>query len=274
VRWLLTPSLAKGMVEIPSMNDPGTVVEIDGKVVTVSAADAQKGIGLPIGRHKVTIMAPNLPPYTTSVDVVADAATPVSAPVDPFGAKDTLALYVGAEGAGNIALRDWNLGSNSYVSQDGTRGAHPGSSGMAGVRVGLRIVPRFSVEGEFAFMELPNSLGSSSGVTYDLNAVYAFLTGRWTPVVEGGVGVYQVVSGKLGSDQDVRVHLGVGARVKILEWLSARVDVRDVASRGFDGVGSNNVEIIGGLEAFVWHKKPAALSVEPAAKNESKSIVF
>ena len=249
---------ATGKITIPEATAPGTTVTIDGKPVNMTPADAAAGLGLPAGRHVITVTAPNKPPWTTTVDVGAGVAVPVLPPV----MTEPQSLYAGLDGAGNVALRNWHLGSNSYVSRDGSRGIYPGSSPMAGLRVGYRIIPRLAVEGEVYWIGLPNQLdGSSQGVTYDANVLFSILKGKWTPTVEGGLGAYQVVAGGLGSDVTLRGHLGVGLRGRITDWLFLRVDARDVVSRGFDSLGSNNLEAVAGLEVVVWTRHPAPAPV-------------
>lgn len=255
---LATALIATGKVKIADAAVPGTIVTIDGAVVDITPADATAGVGLPAGHHVITVTAPGKAAWTTSVDVGPGAEVRVVAPP----VAESSSLYAGLEGAGNVPLRSWHLGSNSFVSQDGTRGVHPGASPMAGVRVGYRIVPRFAVEGELCWLGLPNQLDSSSqGLSYDANALFSIFRGKWTPTVEGGVGAYQVVAGELGTDVSFRGHLGAGLRGPLTSWLFLRADVRDVVSRGFDSFGANNVEAMVGVETVVWQRRPAGAAV-------------
>ncbi len=127
----------------------------------------------------------------------------------------------GSKGAGSIVLRDWNLGSNAFVAQDGVHGVYPGSSGTAGARVGVQVVPRLAIEGEIEWVGLPNALDSSQGLTYGLNVPFHILKGDWTPIVEAGFGAYQVISGKLGAAVEARGHLGIGVRGKLSDRIGS-----------------------------------------------------
>jgi len=266
---LSTALLATGRVKIPVA--AGSVVRIDGKVVALTPEDAAKGVGLPVGRHEVTVTNEGAPPWTTTIDVVADSDVMVSVPKNdaPVSTTSLPAIYVGVQGAGNVALREWNLGSNAFISRDGAHGIHPGTSALAGARVGVQVLPRLAVEGEFHWIGLPNQVDTSQGLTYGANVVFNVLKSNWTPIVEAGFGAYQVVSGKLGSDVSPRVHVGIGLRGKLTDSLSLRLDVRDVASRGFDSTGSNNVEFLGGLEMLLWRPQPSpsASAAAPASRS-------
>jgi hypothetical protein len=255
---LATSLTATGKIKLADAVAPGTIVTIDGKVVDMTPADATAGLGLPAGHHVITVAAPDKAPWTTTVDVGAGAEVPVVAPP----ATEYQSLYAGLDGAGNVPLRSWHLGSNSFVSQDGSRGIYPSASPMAGLHVGYRIIPRLAVEGEIYWLGLPNQLDSGSqGLSYDANVLFSILKGKWTPTVEGGLGAYQVVAGELGSDVSMRGHLGAGLRGPLTDWLSLRVDVRDVVSRGFDSLGANNVEAMAGVEIVVWQRRPAPAPV-------------
>ncbi len=237
--------LEKGRLTIP--NAPGTVVMIDGKIVALSADDATNGIGLTPGRHEVTVTVGDQQPRTSVVEVRPGEAVSVGTDKPEDGAYGSRSLYLELMGGGNLALRDWKLGSNAFRSQNGG-GITPKSSGMVGLRVGLQISPRFAAEVEVAWIALPNALDTSHGLVYDANLVYHLMPTRWTPVLEAGVGAYQVISGSLGTDVAPRGHLGVGVRGKVTRWFAVRADVRDVVSKGFEAPGSNNLELLAGAE--------------------------
>lgn len=231
----------------------GSVVRIDGKIVAVSPEEATRGINLAPGRHEISITTGDDPPRVSIIDVQPGQTIALGLPADsgPAGAFPRRALYFEALGGGNITLRDWRFGANSFRSQGGQARYSPTSSAMAGARVGFQVTPRFAVETEAFWMSLPNELDTSHGLSYGINAVYHLLPTRVTPVVEGGVGIYQVLTGNLGADLSPRAHLGVGLRARVKKWLSLRVDVRDVVSKGFETGGSNNLELLGGAELFL-----------------------
>ena len=106
-------------------------------------------------------------------------------------------------------------------------------------------------------MGLPNQLdsGLGHGLSTDGNVLFHILAGAWTPVVELGAGSYEVLSSKLGKDADLRLHAGIGLRGKINERLDVRVDVRDVVTDGFDKSLGNNLELLLGVETYLWESK-------------------
>ncbi len=255
-----TLAAAIGRLAVPTV--AGTIVAIDGKVVAMSADDAAKGIGLPTGRHEITITLPNRPPRTSVVEVGAGDSVPLpseqpqdkvaaAAPAAPNPGYPPRGFYVSLQGGGNLVLRPWKLGTNAFQAQNGVDGAHAGSSGIAGVRLGYHVLARLAVEIEVDWVGLPNRLGASQGTSYELTALFHVLRGKWTPIVEGGAGAYQVVAGPLGQGVAGRAHLGVGFRGLLKDWLSVRIDARDVVSTGFESGGANNVELLAGLEAFI-----------------------
>jgi hypothetical protein len=148
-------------------------------------------------------------------------------------------------------LRDWDLGANAVVAQNGTARITPGSAEMAGLRVGLQLTPRVAIETEAQWMALPNSLDTSQGLSYGVSALWHVMRTEWTPIVEGGAGIYQVISGSLGTDLSARADLGVGVRGRLARWLAIRADVRDVVSKGFSGP-SDNLELLAGAEALFF----------------------
>lgn len=238
--------LAKGRVAIPVA--AGTIVMVDGKVVTLSPQDAAQGVGLLPGRHEVTVTVGNADPKTSIIDVRANEVIAFDADKLDGGAFNARSMYVELVGGGTLTLRDWNLGSNAFVAQNGTVGLAPKSSGMGGIRVGYQVSARFAAELEAAYISLPNRLDTSHGLTYNVNLVYHLMATRWTPILEGGVGAYQVFSGNLGNDVAMRGHLGLGLRGRVTRSIAIRADVRDVVSKGFESGGSNNLELLAGAE--------------------------
>jgi hypothetical protein len=259
-----------GELTVPTI--PGTVLTVDGKVVDPKSIDANGRLRLPVGRHEVTLKIGGRPEWTKIVEIKSDApvalapppppaapppAPPPVAPTKPAPAAppsegfSASSLYVGAEGGGNLVLRHWALGSGTYRLADGTHRVVPTSSAMAGVHVGYQLFSRLALEAEGHWVQLPNRVDTSHGVTYSLNVPFHVLKGSWTPIVEAGVGAYQVLSGRVGADLDPRVHAGLGLRGRLGSWLALRADVRDVITNGFNGGRANNLELFAGVEIFL-----------------------
>jgi hypothetical protein len=225
------------------------VVRVDGQVV-----DGDKQVfALAPGRHEVAVTEGDEPVRTSVVDVVPGQTVALELPAEEAasGAFPKRALYVGVVGGGNVTLRDWDLGANAFQAQSGAARFTPGSAEMAGLRVGLQVTPRVAIETEAQWMSLPSALDTSQGITYGVAALWHVLRTEWTPVLEAGAGLYQVVSGRLGADLSGRASLGAGVRGRLARWLAIRADVRDVVSKGFSGP-SDNLELLAGAEALFF----------------------
>ena len=178
------------------------------------------------------------------------APPPPAPPPPPREGFPARGIYGGVAGGGNLTLVEWNLGTD-------TKGAYPTSSATAGVRVGVQLVPRLAIEGEARWVGLPNRLddGLGHGLATDVNVLFHVLAGKWTPIVEAGAGSYEVLSSKLGADADLRLHAGVGVRGQLLKRLYVRAEVRDVITDGFDKSIGNNLELLFGVETYLWETK-------------------
>jgi outer membrane protein OmpA-like peptidoglycan-associated protein len=158
------------------------------------------------------------------------------------------AIYLGVDGGGNVLLRGWDFGWNS---RDG--GLSPKSGGLVGGRFGVHILPQLAAELEVAFLPLESTDDAfSPAMSYDIQLLFHILKTRWSPVVEGGIGGYHSIGDSLGGDFDPRAHIGLGVRGLLLDWLALRVDVRTVFSDGYSAPGSVNLEMIAGLDFFLW----------------------
>ena len=233
-----------GFMTIP--DERGIVVTIDGAVVDATAAG---GIRLLVGSHEVSITGPNRAPWTTRVEMGKDQKVTVEPPKSLRGFRSP-AVYLGLEGGANLVLTPWNLGTNASVAANGTKYT-PGTSGLAGLRVGVQVVPRLAIEAEVHWVGVPSYFATSEALSYDVNALVHVFRGGFTPIVEGGAGVYQVVSGGLGAEARVRGHLGIGYLGRLNDRFSLRVDVRDVLTVGFTAP-ADNIEVLGGAELVLW----------------------
>jgi hypothetical protein len=231
----------------------------------LSAEETSAGVMLTVGRHEVTFTVGNKPPVTKIVFVAANAEVAVEAPTDapapppvkpvppppvPRVGFPARGIYGGIAAGGNLTLVEWNLGTD-------TKGAYPTSSATGGVRVGLQLIPRLAVEGEARWVGLPNRLddGLGHGLATDVNVLFHVLAGTWTPIIEAGAGSYEVLSSKLGKDADLRLHAGVGVRGQVSKRLYVRAEVRDVVTDGFDKSIGNNLELLLGVETYLWETK-------------------
>jgi len=250
----LTPATGRVNMPLP----PGAMVSINGQPVEAVGTLDETGMRLPPGEHTLLVRAPGQEPYEKTVTVPAggevDLKLPTPKPPAAPRARPRIklarksAFYVGVEGSWNFVLRKWDLGENAFQSQDGMTFFAPGSSALGGLRVGYQPWESLSLETEIHYVGLPNSIDTSTGLTYGVNALYQFLDdGRVKPFVQGGAGVYHVVAGALGGQVDLRGHVGVGVRGQLSERFLLRADLRNVFTDGFTNTG-NNVEFLTGLE--------------------------
>jgi outer membrane protein OmpA-like peptidoglycan-associated protein len=206
-------------------------------------------------------------PRSTLLAVLA-AACSLLAPARARAEFPDPAFYIGIFGGENLVLRDWDLGGNAH--QAGTQQMPfgpgpgrdsattsdllPGHSLVGGLRLGVQVMPRLSIEGEVALLPISSTArGSNTALFWDVNVLIHLLRSSWTPVIEFGAGAYHNLSGDLGKDMDPRIHVGLGLRGLLTRWLALRVDVRDVITDGFDTVGGNNLEILVGVDFLVCH---------------------
>ncbi|HEY3352099.1 MAG TPA: OmpA family protein [Polyangia bacterium] len=167
-------------------------------------------------------------------------------------------LYIGVDGGAMFRLRGWDLG-DSTTQYPGGKG-----EGQVGLRLGMHLLPQLALEGELAYVPLLHRGDRNTLLAYDLNLLFHFMKGNWSPTAAIGFGAYSTVKGNLGKDTDPRLHVGLGVRGLVTSWMALRIDVRDVISDGFDNGGSNNIEVLGGIDFFVWGGKPA---VKPADRD-------
>jgi OOP family OmpA-OmpF porin len=160
-------------------------------------------------------------------------------------------LYIGAGGGYNLRLFDWELGRD--VKRDGNWPGQAKSSAIGQLRLGYQIIPQLAIELAGSYLPIQASYNNNwnAAVKGELNALFHFLSGDWTPFILLGGGVYYLHSGSLGRDLDAPVfHGGLGLRGLLVPWLALRIEARDVVSDGFDGKLSNNVEMLVGLDLF------------------------
>lgn len=252
----LSPKLAPVTGRLKSVAPAGLAITVDGKPVTAAALAA--GLTLPPGTHEIVFSGGGRPTTRKTVVVAASEEVAVEAPATretpPPPPQETSpyapGVYVGLGGGANITAVEWNLGTD-------TKGQYPISSATAGARVGLQLGRRVAVEGEARWVGLPNRLddGVGQGFTAVANGLYHLLPGRFTPVLEAGVGSYHVLRSDLGRDADLRLHAGLGVRGVLFDALVVRLDARDVITDGFDASLGNNVELLLGVEAFLGRKR-------------------
>jgi hypothetical protein len=265
----LVAIVATGRVKFPPAAG-GVTIAVDGK--QLSPQEITEGVALPVGRHEVVFSGGGRPTVTQIIEVPPDAevavappraespqvapsppATPAASPVRPSPPAPAFSrgIYAGITGGAHLTLTEWNLGTD-------TKGAYPKSSGTGGLRVGVQLFPRLALEGEALWVGLPNRLdaGLGHGLTTHGSLLFHVLRGRWTPVLSAGAGTYQVLASDLRADVDLRLHAGLGLRGRVADWLAVRFDARDVITDGFDGGLGNNVELLLGIETYLWKQAP------------------
>ena len=174
--------------------------------------------------------------------------------------------YVGVTGGINGATRRWDIGTgqNGYPGKD--------VSGLAGIRLGMHLHQQLAIEGQLAYIPLQGAGETNSLLSWDFSLLVHLLRYDWTPTLNAGLGGYSLVSGKLGSDTDLRGHMGVGVRGLVLPWLAVRSDLRVVFSDGFDTPGALNLEWTLGVDFYPWRKTAEAPPPPPPADRDKDGI--
>lgn len=182
-------------------------------------------------------------------------------------------LYLGVFGGANLTLRDWDLGNSSRQASTVATPFPPtykqdipsllaSHSPLFGLRLGWQMISHAALEAEFAYLPVQSTAGGHNDIIFwDINLLINILRSNWTPIVEGGVGSYHILGGDLqgpsdpslsSRSQSLRFHLGLGVRGLLTRWLALRIEARDVlATQSFDKGGSNNLEIMAGLDFFL-----------------------
>jgi len=160
--------------------------------------------------------------------------------------------YIGIAGGYNLRLRHWDLGKNATT--DATGPGELKSSPIGTLRLGYQILPKLAIEivGVYLPVKASNDNTLNHAAEGELSVLYHFLRSSWTPYIVVGGGGYYLVRGSLGKDADWAFFGGLGLRGLLLRWLALRIEGRDVVSDGFDKKGSNNVEVLGGLDFFLF----------------------
>ncbi|MCB9731761.1 MAG: OmpA family protein [Deltaproteobacteria bacterium] len=159
----------------------------------------------------------------------------------------TPAVYVGVFGGYHIVFEDWDLNEVS------DQGVSPDSSPIFGLRVGVMPSSWFGVE--ISASLLPYSAeGGRSGLAAAYRGDLHILAGASTfvPYAGVGAGVYQGVSGDLGSDADWEVHWELGLKANVTDWGALRLEGRhSLTDSSSDGLASL-LEVTLGFDFFVF----------------------
>ncbi len=161
------------------------------------------------------------------------------------------AVYVGVYGGTHIRMTDWDLGNHANGIPEDRFG------GDLGLRLGVHILPQLALEAELAYVPLDQRGTTNHVLAYDLELLFHFLKGNWSPFIAAGFGGYSNLSSHMGKDTDPRGLIGLGVRGLVLPWMALRLDIRDAISDGIQKSGSHNLEVLLGLDFFVWRAKKA-----------------
>jgi outer membrane protein OmpA-like peptidoglycan-associated protein len=179
------------------------------------------------------------------------------------------AVYIGVFGGGHFRLADWDVGNQSaqYVSDR--------AFGQGGLRLGVHVLPQLALEAEVSYIALTHHDSRNDMLSYDLNLLYHFLKKNWSPVIEVGGGGLSNLRGNLGKDTiDPRIHVGLGVRGLVTPWMALRVDLRDVITDGAGWGSGNNLELLAGLDFFVFRaEKKVVKPVEKPADRDGDGVL-
>ncbi|HHW96469.1 OmpA family protein [Myxococcota bacterium] len=156
------------------------------------------------------------------------------------------AVYVGVYGGAYIRTNDWDIGHKENGLPT-TR-----FNGDVGFRVGGHILPQLAIEAGFAYVPIKSATATNHAMSYDIQVLYHFLKSNWSPFVSAGFGGYTNFSADLGKDTDPRGLIGIGVRGLVTPWMALRLDIRDAITDGLTKGGAHIIEILLGLDFFVW----------------------
>jgi outer membrane protein OmpA-like peptidoglycan-associated protein len=132
-----------------------------------------------------------------------------------------------------------------------------------GLRVGYYPLRFFGVEAEGGLMPTRTEGTDARAIPWHLRGHVVGQLGLWsiTPFLLVGTGLIGVSSDAapqgIGSEQDVAIHFGGGAKFYINRWVQLRLDIRDVVSnrRGVGEGLTSSPEILLGLSVTLGRKK-------------------
>ncbi len=171
-------------------------------------------------------------------------------------------LYVGIYGGGTLKLNDWNLGEAPRSDRD----LQPKSAPVVGLRLGYHILPQLIGEVGGAYMPLESTNGEpNTGFKYDVDLFYHLLSSDFSPFLGLGTGAHLTKDdGDLGGDNDIQVHVSLGARGLLTDHIALRGEVRDYWVDSYSTFGGNNIELTLGLDIY-----PFGSSAPPPAPADS-----
>lgn len=143
-----------------------------------------------------------------------------------------MALELGIYGGAAFFSKQHNLQNLELVEQAPAIGHQKLNTGLdLGLRAGFYPLSFLGAEGEVGV--IPTKTGTSGDKatiwTYRLSAVAQYPAYRLVPFIlvgAGGMNLRSTRSG-LGKDSDPELHIGVGAKFAINQYISARLDFRD-----------------------------------------------
>jgi len=158
-------------------------------------------------------------------------------------------LYVGLFAGYNAVLGDWDLAASELNE------TAPEGSFLGGLRLGVQLTHWLAVElgvGIIPFsVDAPTDL---SGVAFAWrgDVLVSPFDLAWSPHLLVGAGAYQLATGDLGTDTDWEIHWGLGVRGMLSNFMDVRAEVRHVLSDSFSGGYAGNVELVLGVDFWLW----------------------
>ncbi|MGC4122514.1 MAG: thrombospondin type 3 repeat-containing protein [Myxococcales bacterium] len=157
--------------------------------------------------------------------------------------------YIGLTGGATLPTRSWDLGTNVVRGQ-----LEPTNSMQFGLRLGFQLTSQlaFEVGAQYLALQALENRGNG-GMVYHGDVLFHFLKGDFSPFIIGGAGAYHSLENPLGEDVDYQIHLGLGVRAMVNDWLAVRLELRDVVTDGFgdsNAIAGNNLELSFGVDLF------------------------
>ncbi|MBI4821638.1 MAG: OmpA family protein [Deltaproteobacteria bacterium] len=163
--------------------------------------------------------------------------------------QSTPALYLGAEAGAHVVLGRWDLHEHADF------GLAPNTGAAIGGRVGFQPWSWLALEAKIVglpYLSDPGKVNLASDLAGDL--VLSWPGHTLSPFLLGGAGGYSNLLGDHGSDFDLELHGGVGARWFLNGSIALRLEARLLATDSIkpESKLANNLLLTFGLDGFVW----------------------
>lgn len=182
------------------------------------------------------------------------------------------ALYLGAYGGGHVTIDDeWFLQDPAVPKISGAEG------GLFGLRLGGMFTHWLGAEGNAEMIAYKSRADGNINLTvnYTADLLFNIIRGNWIPYIIAGGGMYQHLSGDLGSDMDWQLQGGAGLRVMANSIVSPRLEFRYIVTDAYTYGKSfaNNLEVTVGVDFFLKKGQKLPPPPPPPADKDNDGVL-